>query len=81
MIALEPTQQSGPEIETDMLVVIYDQLCTGRRVSDARAGIGLIALGMNPLVPIVKGRCAGLNLNNVRPRILSWGLIEMSVNN
>src|SRR6266404_7425408 len=46
-----------------------------------RAGIWLVTLGVNALVPVVKRRSAGLRLDDPSPWIFARWLVEMAVNN
>ena len=76
---LEPTQQGWPKVETDVRVVINDSFAASLRIVDARATIGLVTFGVNALVPVVKRRSAGFDLDDARPRILARWLVEMAV--
>src|SRR5258708_37342047 len=46
-----------------------------------RAGIWLVTLGVNALVPVVKRRSAGLRLDDPGPGILARWLVEMAMDN
>src|SRR5882762_2893556 len=81
MFVLEPTQQGRSEIEADVRVVVHNSFPACRRISYADAGIWLVTLGINTLVPVVKRCGAGLDFNNTGPGILAGRLVEMAVNN
>jgi len=61
--------------------VVYDYFPARTRMSDPHAGIWLVTLGMNALVPVVKRRGARFNLDDSSPGILARWLIEMAVDN
>src|SRR5205823_4255359 len=80
MILFEPVKERRPEVETDVRVVVYNSLFAVPRIVDDRKSVRSIALDMNALVPIRKGRRARLRFDNSSPRIFARWLIEMAVN-
>src|SRR5258706_108776 len=68
MFIPQPAKQGGSEIETDVRVVVHDYFPARTRMSDPHAGIWLVTLGMNALVPVVQRRVARLR----RPDSASW---------
>src|SRR6266404_3301552 len=79
MIVLEPAQQGRSKIEADIRVVVHNSFPASGRIGNAHPGIWLVTLGMNALVPVVKRRGTGLDLDDAGPGILAWRLVEMAV--
>ena len=80
VICFEPTQQRGTKVETKVRVVVDGALFAVRRINYTSEGVGPIALGMNPLVPIMERGGARVGFDNSGPRIFTWRLIEVAVN-
>src|ERR1700687_2259913 len=81
MFVLEPAQQGRPKVEADARIVVHNSFPARSRISYADAGICLVTLGMDALVPIMERRSAGLDLDDSGPGILARRLVEMAVNN
>ena len=62
-----------------MIEVVTDPLDARVVVENPRKRVGAIALVVNALVPVVERLDLGLALDQARPRILAWRLVEMSV--
>ena len=77
MLDLKPRKECGPEIKAGPLKVIHDLDNLALGVESAGAGIGMIALVVNALIPIVKGSGAILLLDLFDPWIFARGLIKM----
>ena len=54
-LPLHPGEEGRAEIETDLGVVIDDIDDPALAVQDARSGIGGVALGIDPFVPVMIG--------------------------
>jgi hypothetical protein len=79
VLRLEPGKECGAEIEACSLEIIDDLDDLAFSVKRAGAGVGVIALVMNTLVPVVEGRGAILLFDLFDPRIFARGLIKMPV--
>src|SRR3977135_937473 len=79
MILCEPVKERRTKIETDVRVVIYKLLFARCRIVDGSKSIRSIALDMDTLVPIMKGRGARFLFDNSSPWIFTRRLIEMAV--
>jgi hypothetical protein len=78
-IVLEPRQQGRPDVEAHPLVVIDDRDDLVVVVDDAGRGVGPVALGGDPVVPVavrVRGR---LGLHRLQPRVLARRLVEVAM--
>jgi hypothetical protein len=80
VMLLEPTQQRRPKVEADVGVVIDRALIAGSPVGNCGESVWPVTLGMNPFVPIMKGRGTGLFFNDTSPWVFAWWLIEVTVN-
>jgi hypothetical protein len=79
-MALHPTHQRGANVEADVGEVIHDINHLALLIQNAGVGIGAIALMVNALIPVVKGRRTGLMFDRPKVRIFARRLIKMSVN-
>jgi hypothetical protein len=79
MLSLKPGKKRRSEVEARSFEIVNDLYDLALSVKGAGAGIGMIALVMNALVPIVKGSRAILLLDLFNPRIFTRRLIEMPV--
>src|SRR5947209_5849663 len=77
---LEPAQKRRSEVEADRRVVVDDLDDPIVRVENTRRSIGLVALGGDPLVPVVIRMRGILSLDRFQPRVLARRLIEVTVN-
>ncbi len=75
----QPTQQRGPEVEAHPRVVVHDADDLGLLVLDARGAVRGVALGGDPVIPVVVRRRGLLHLHCFQPGVFAWRLIEMSV--
>ena len=66
VVRLEPRQQRRPDVERQLL-------------EGAELGVGPVALGGDPLVPVVERRGAGLLGDDPRPGVLAGRLVEVPV--
>ena len=69
----------GPKLKLILRVVIHDLDDSLLAIEDARGSIRRVALGGDPLVPIVIGIGGVLNLDRLEPGILSRRLIKVPV--
>ena len=76
---LHPGEQRGPEVEGDVPVVVDDVLDVPAAVLQARRGVRAVALGRDPLVPIVERSGRVLHLDLLDPRVFARWLVEVSV--
>ena len=76
---LDPGDQRGTEIEADLRVVIHDVHDFLLPIENARGRIGCVAFGGHSFVPIMVRIGGVLNLNSLKPGILSGRLIEVRV--
>src|SRR3954471_12317165 len=79
-LLLHPREQSGTQIEADARVVVHDPGDSAGAVQHSGRGVRRVALGADPLAPIVLSGCGVLNLDRCEPRIFAWRLIEVAVN-
>ncbi len=77
---LEPGEERRPEVEGDRSVVIDDLGDEVAGVEDARGGVRPVALGGDPLVPVVIRMRRILRLHGLQPRVLARRLVEVTVN-
>jgi hypothetical protein len=73
-------QERGTKVKTHTAVSIEDADDLTRIIADTSTSIGVIAFVKDAGIPIVGGGSGGFALNTLKPRILSRGLIKMSVN-
>ena len=78
MMLLNPTQQRGAKIETDVRVII-DGSRPVTVLSDRNSAVRLITFRMNAFVPIVERRGARLLINGTGPWIFPGGLVKVAV--
>ena len=69
----------GPKLKLDLGVVAHDVHEAPLAVQDARGGVGGVALGGDPLVPVVVGVSGILDFHRFQPGILPRWLVEMTV--
>ena len=79
-VFLKPAEKRRSEVETDRRVVVDDLHDAVVRVENARRCVRLVALGCDPLVPVVVRRGGVLRLHRLEPRVLPRRLVKMSVN-
>ncbi len=77
---LEPGEERRPEVEGDRSVVVDDLGDEVAGVEDARGGIRPVALGGDPLVPVVIRMRRILRLHGLQPGVLARRLVEVTVN-
>src|ERR1044072_1740257 len=80
LVALDPVEERGAEVEAEARVVVDDALDAAVRVADAGEGVGAVALGVDALAPVVEGRGTHLALDQLRPGVLARRLVEVAVN-
>src|SRR4030043_1317237 len=76
----QPGEKRWTEIKADGGVIIEDLQDLSFFIKDPGVSIGPIALQSDPLIPVMKGMSALLGLNDFKPRVLPWRLIEMTMN-
>ena len=76
---LQPAQQGRPEVEADPLVVADATGDASAVVEDRRGRVGRVALGRDPLVPVVVRVGRFLPLDLPRPGIVARRLVEVAV--
>src|SRR5512132_2710554 len=79
VVSFQQREEGWTKVKTDVGVVV-DELFPTSRIKDSNGCIGLVAFGMNALVPIVKRLRARFRINYSRPGIFPRRLVEMSVN-
>jgi len=79
MLDLKPGKERGPEVEACSFEIINDLNDLASGIKSAGAGIGMIALVMDALIPIVKGSGAILLFDLFDPWIFARRLIKMPV--
>jgi len=77
--ALKPPEERRSEVEADPAVVVDQLLEPPLGAEDPRPGVGGVALGGDPFVPVVPGIGRGLLLHHVQPGVLPGGLVEVAV--
>ena len=80
MMEFEPREQSRAEVETYLFVIVYRAFDLLLRTDDLSLSVRRVAFGMNALIPVVIRIGAILALDQSRPGILAWWLVEVSVN-
>jgi hypothetical protein len=76
----EPCQESGPEIETDLFVIVHKLDDAALPVQNPGCGIRRIAFRCNPFIPIMIRMGCVLELHSLKPWIFTRGLVEVTVN-
>ncbi len=79
-VLLQPGEEGRAEIETDATVVVDDPDDAALAVQDPAHGIGGVALGRDPPVPVVVRVGRVLDLDRLQPRVLARRLVEVTVN-
>jgi hypothetical protein len=77
---LQPGEECGTQIETDGGVVIDDLKDLAFPIQDPGMSIGPVTLQSDSLIPVMEGMGALLGLKDFEPGVLSWGLVEVTVN-
>jgi len=80
LVTLHPGQEGRTEIEVYLGIIIDNIDDAHFRVQDARSGVGAVALGGDPFVPIVKRLGRILHLDFFQPGILPRRLVKMAMN-
>ncbi len=80
MLPLQPPKQSGAKIKTDVGVVVDNLLLAAMGVNNDGRTVWPIAFRMDAFVPVMKGMRAGLGINYAGPRVFTWWLIKMAMN-
>ncbi len=75
-----PGQQGRSEIEADPRVVVDDLLDAAVRIQNPGGGVGRVALGGDPLVPVVIRIGRILQLDRFQPGVFPRRLVEMTMN-
>jgi hypothetical protein len=78
-VARQVGQERGPEVPAHARVVVDDLDDLAFAVDDPRRGVGPIALGGDPRVPVGERRRGRLRIDLVEPRVLARRLIEVTV--
>src|SRR5579884_2293199 len=76
----QPCQQGGTEVEADPRVIVNDPLDVVVAVENARSCIWRIAFCGDAFIPVMKRIRRILKLNEFKPRILTWRLVEVTMN-
>jgi hypothetical protein len=76
---LHPGEKGRPEVEADPRVVVDDLLDPMLVIEHAGGTVGCVALGCDPLVPIMVGIGRVLKLDRLEPGVLSRWLVEMTM--
>jgi hypothetical protein len=79
-LPLHPGEEGRAEVETDLGVVIDDIDDPALAVQDARSGVGGVALGVYPFVPVMIGIGRILHFHFFQPGIFPGRLVEVAVN-
>ena len=80
IIGFHPRHKRGPEIETDLSVIVRDLLDHTFGIQNTRCAVGPVTFSGHTLIPIVIRMCGILNFDNFQPGILTGRLVEMPVN-
>src|SRR5437762_7558593 len=78
-VAVEPGQECGTRVERDLFEVVDDVEDAILAVHAPRGRVGRVALGGDPLVPVVERRCRVLHLDGFEPGVLAGRLVEVAV--
>src|SRR2546430_2331535 len=76
----KPGEQRRANVEADPGIVVDDLDDAALAVQDPGGGVGRVAFGGDPLVPVVIGRGRILQLDRLQPGILPRGLVEVAMN-
>jgi len=79
LVPFHPAKEGRPEIETDLRVVVDDVDNPSLPVQDPGCGIGGVTFRRDSLVPVVIGIGGILELHILQPRVLTRGLVEVTV--
>ena len=74
-----PGRERRADVEAELLVVVDDPLEAPPAVQDPGQGVRPVALGVDPLVPVVPGGGARLAVDVAGPGVLSRRLVEVTV--
>ena len=78
-LLLKPADEGGPEIKTEMLIIVDDIQDPPLAVVDPGHAVGAIALGGDAGIPVVVRGGAGLHFDLFDPGIFPGRLIKMAV--
>src|SRR4030043_512047 len=76
-IILHPEQDRRTEVEAYTGIIVHQLGDSSFRIPDSRYGVGRVAFGGNPLVPVVVWERRILDLNGLQPGAFSGRLIKM----
>src|SRR5919109_1522985 len=76
----QPGEQRRANVEADPGIVVDDLGYAALAVQDPGGGVGRIAFGSDPLVPVVIGIGRILKLDRLQPGILPRWLVEVAMN-
>ena len=79
-VCADPSHQGWTHVETHEIVVVDNIDDTPLRAQDTASRIRAITFTCDAVVPVVKGACARLVLDNARPRIFTRRLVKVTVN-
>ena len=79
LLCLQPRQQGRAKVKADLAVVVDDRDDPALAVQDAGCGVGRIALGGDPRVPVVVWVGRVLQLDRLEPRVFARRLVKMAV--
>jgi hypothetical protein len=80
VVLLQPCQKCGPEIETDLCIVIDDIDDLFVLIENAGCRIWCIAFGSNAFISVVIWIGRILNLDFLKPGVFAGRLVKMTVN-
>src|SRR5262245_24517625 len=79
LVASKPGAQGGSEVEAQARVIVDDGGNAVALPEQARRGVGPVALGREPGVPVVVGGRRVLHLDFIEPRVLARRLVKVAV--
>ena len=79
-VGLHPRKQRRSKVEADLRIVVSDAGDTPISIEYSGGGVGRVAFGGDPLIPVVKWVGGILYLNELKPRVFPWRLIKMAMN-
>ena len=79
-VCANPTQEGRAHVETHEIVIVDNIDDTPVRAQDTACRIRTITFTCDAVVPVVKGACARLVLDNARPWIFTRRLVKVAVN-